>query len=105
MAEEQQRDRSAMRAAALAAIDTHLAQAKAPSEWADELRMEIANRVAPGASEGVEQTPKETLLLQLRRAAIKAERKELIRLWRGNEISDGGMRHQEEILDYREAQL
>ena len=45
--------------------------------------MEIANRVAPGASKGVEHTPKDALLLQLRYAAIKAERKELIRLWRG----------------------
>jgi CPA1 family monovalent cation:H+ antiporter len=53
----------------------------------------------------LEQTPKDALLLQLRRRAIKAERKELIRLWRGNEISDEVMRHQEEILDYQEAQL
>ena len=33
------------------------------------------------------------------------KRKELIRLWRENEISDEVMRHQEEILDYQEAQL
>jgi hypothetical protein len=76
-AEEQQRVHTAMRAAAVAAINAHLAQAKAPSEWTDELRMEIVNRVAPGASEGVEQTPKDALLLELRGAAIKAERKEL----------------------------
>jgi CPA1 family monovalent cation:H+ antiporter len=104
-AEEQQRVHAAMRAAAIAAVDAHLAQAKAPPEWADELRMEIANRVAPGAAEGAEHTPKDALLWQLRRAAIKAERKELIRLWRENEISDEVMRHQEEVLDYREAQL
>jgi Na+/H+ antiporter len=105
MAEEQQRVRSAMSAAAIAAVDTHLAQAKAPPEWADQLRIEIANRVALTASEGLEQTPQDELLLQLRRAAIKAERAELIRLWRENEISDEVMRHQEEILDYQEAQL
>ena len=45
------------------------------------------------------------MLRQLRRVVIEAERKELIRLWRGNEISDEVMRHQEEILDYQEAQL
>ena len=45
------------------------------------------------------------LMLDLRHVAIKAERKELIRLWRENEISDEVMRHQEEILDYQEAQL
>jgi hypothetical protein len=44
-------------------------------------------------------------MLHLRHVAIKAERKELIRLWRENEISDEVMRHQEEILDYQEAQL
>ncbi|OWW18351.1 hypothetical protein AYR66_02585 [Noviherbaspirillum denitrificans] len=104
-AEEQQRVSAAMRAAAIAAADAHLAQSKAPPEWADELRMEVANRVAPGAAEGAAHTPKDALLWQLRCAAIKAERKELIRLWRGNEISDEVMRHQEEVLDYREAQL
>jgi hypothetical protein len=41
----------------------------------------------------------------LRRVAIEAERKELIRLWRENKISDEVMRHQEEMLDYQEAQL
>ncbi|WP_420475583.1 Na+/H+ antiporter [Noviherbaspirillum sp. ST9] len=103
--DEQQHVHAAMHGAAIAAIDTHVAQAKAPAEWADELRMEIANRVAPGAAEGLDLIPKDELLLQLRRAAIKAERKELIRLWRENEISDEVMRHQEEVLDYREAQL
>lgn len=77
-AEEQQRVHAAMRAAAIAAVDAHLAQAKAPPEWADEQRMEIANRVAPGAAEGAEHTPKDALLWQLRCAVIKAERKELI---------------------------
>jgi len=103
--DEQQRVCSAIRAAALDAIDAHLAQAKAPAKWADELRMGIANRVAPGASDGLEHSQKDELLLQLRCAAIKAERKELIRLRRGDEISDEVMRHQEEGLDYREAQL
>ena len=105
MAQEQQQVRTAMSAAAIATIDAQLADAKAPQEWADQLRIEIANRVALTASQGVEQTPKDELLLRLRRAAIKAERKELIRLWRENEISDEVMRHQEEILDYQEAQL
>lgn len=103
--EEQQHVRSAMSAAAIAAIDAHLAHADAPQEWADQLRAEIAERVALSAPEGLPQTPKDEMLIQLRRVAIKAERKELIRLWRENEISDEIMRHQEEILDYQEAQL
>jgi Na+/H+ antiporter len=105
MDEELQHVRTAMSAAAIAAIDVHMQQALAPAEWADQLRIEIANRVDMTASGGLEQTPKDALLLQVRRAAIKAERKELIRLWRENEISDEVMRHQEEILDYQEAQL
>lgn len=105
MVEEQQQVRRAMSAAAVAAIDAHLADAGAPQEWADSLRAEIAERVALTAPEGLVQTPKDDMLMCLRRLAIKAERRELIRLWRENEISDEVMRHQEEILDYQEAQL
>ena len=42
---------------------------------------------------------------RLRRAAILAERKELIRLWRENKISDEVMHHIEEMLDYQQAEL
>ena len=69
------------------------------------LRAEIAERVALAAPEGLEQTPRDALLGELRRVAIEAERGELIRLWRENKIGDEVMRHQEELLDYQEAQL
>jgi len=105
MVEEQRLVRSAMSAAAIAAVDAHLAQADAPREWGDLLRAEIAERVALAAPEGLEQTQRDRLLGQLRRVAIDAERRELIRLWRENEIGDEVMRHQEELLDYQEAQL
>jgi monovalent cation/hydrogen antiporter len=105
MLEEQQHVRSAMSAAAVAAIDAHLAAAGAPREWAEQLRREVAEHVALTAPEGLQQTPQDELLKQLRRLVIKAERRELIRLWRENEISDDVMRHQEELLDYQEAQL
>ena len=42
---------------------------------------------------------------RLRRTAIAAERKELIRLWRENQLSDEVMHHLEEMLDYREASV
>jgi monovalent cation/hydrogen antiporter len=58
-----------------------------------------------GAPEGAGQAPKDALLWQLCGAAINAERKELIRQWRGNEISVEVTRHQEEIMDYQEAPL
>jgi CPA1 family monovalent cation:H+ antiporter len=105
MVEEQQLVRTAMSAAAVAAVDAHLAQASAPAAWGDSLRAEIAERVALAAPEGLEQTARDQLLRQLRHVAIHAERRELIRLWRENEIGDEVMRHQEELLDYQEAQL
>ena len=105
MVEEQQLVRTAMSAAAVAAVDAHLVQADAPAAWGDSLRAEIAERVALAAPEGLEQTARDQLLRQLRHVAIHAERRELIRLWRENEIGDEVMRHQEELLDYQEAQL
>jgi Na+/H+ antiporter len=105
LVEEQRLVRSAMSAAAIAAIDAHLAAAQAPSDLADQLRSEIAARATLAAPAGAKQDPHSALLLRLRRAAIAAERKELIRLWRENAISDEVMRLQEEVLDYQEAQL
>ncbi len=102
---EQQRVRAAMSGAAIAAIDAILAVEKAPAKWADQLRAEITDRIILAAPEGVDLTPKTELLMRLRHAAIKAERRELIRLWRDNEISDEVMHHLEEILDYQEAHI
>jgi hypothetical protein len=75
----------------------------APREWADQLRAEIADRIMLAAPDVVEHTPRSELVTRLRQAVIRAERKELIRMWRENEISDEVMRHLEEILDYQEA--
>jgi len=41
----------------------------------------------------------------LRDAAVKAERQELIRLWRENQISDEVLHHIEEDLDYQESRI
>jgi CPA1 family monovalent cation:H+ antiporter len=105
MVEEQNLVRTALSNAANKLIDSHLTQTGAPAEWADQLRAEIRDRVALATPEGLQLTAQDELVLPLRRAIIKAERKELIRLWRDNEISDELMRHHEEILDYQEAQL
>lgn len=102
---EQQRVRAAMSAAALSAIDNIVQAEGVPSEWADQLRAEIAERIELAAPDGIEHTPRSVLLLRLRHAATQAERKELIRLWHDNEISDEVMHHLEEILDYQEAHL
>jgi NhaP-type Na+/H+ or K+/H+ antiporter len=60
MAEEQRLVRGAMSAAAVAAVDAHLAQAGAPAGMGRcRLRAEIAERVALTAPEGLEQTPRD----------------------------------------------
>jgi CPA1 family monovalent cation:H+ antiporter len=105
MDEEQEHIRTAITAAAVGAIDAHLAQANAPAEWAEHLRREIADQVTLAAPGGLQPTAKDAMLRELRCIAIAAKRRELIRLWRENEISDEVMRHHEEILDYQEAQL
>lgn len=102
---EQERVRVAMGAAALAAVDRIMQAENAPPEWAAPLRAELADRLALVAPAGAETSAKAELLARLRHAALQAERRELIRLWRDNEISDEVMHHLEEILDYQEAHL
>ena len=92
-----------MSAAALVAIDEALAAEDAPTEWADQLRAELTDRIALATPDGQTATRRGELLQRLRSAAVRAERRELIRLWQENEISDEVMHHLEEILDYQEA--
>lgn len=105
MADEQHKVRSAMGRAAITAMETHLSSAPAPEALVSALRREIHDGIAHVHVEGLPLTEKERMAATLRRVAIRAERAELIRLWRDNQISDEVMRHQEEILDYQEAQL
>ena len=102
---EQQRVRAAMSATALATIDRMMATEAAPPQWADQLRAEIGERIALAVGDETEHAPRSELVTRLRQAVIRAERQELIRLWRDNEISDEVMRHLEETLDYQEARL
>lgn len=103
--QEQQRVRAAMSTAALSAIDTMMAEENAPSAWADRLRTEITDRIVLSTQDTLETNPRTQLEMRLRHTAIQAERRELIRLWRENKISDEVLHHLEEILDYQEAHL
>ncbi len=94
-----------MSSAALAAIDRQLIAEGAPPGWARALKAEIADRIAVVASPDAERTPRVELVNRLRFAAIQAERAELIRLWRANEIGDEVMHHLMEMLDYEQAHL
>lgn len=102
---EPARARAAMGAAALAAIDEAVAAEGAPAHWAQGLKAEIADRVALAEPEGDELVARTELLNRLRHAAIRAERRELIRLWRDNRIGDEVMHHLTEMLDYEQARL
>jgi CPA1 family monovalent cation:H+ antiporter len=102
---EQQQVRAAMNAAALAALDRIIQDEGLPAACADQLRAEIAERATLAAPEGAEPAQRAELSARLRHAAMLAERKELIRLWRENQISDEVMHHLEEVLDYQEARL
>lgn len=103
--DEQVRVRAAMSTAALAAIDEAMKQENVPAEWAQSLKVEIADRIALVSSEGEKLSPRMALVNRLRFAAITAERRELIRLWRSNEIGDEVMHHLMELLDYEQAHL
>jgi CPA1 family monovalent cation:H+ antiporter len=103
--EEQRHVRSAMARAALARIDQITADAGMPAEWSAALRDEINQRLEIAAPEGIEATPRSAAILRLRREAVIAQRQEMIRLWKANEISDEVMRHLEEILDFQQAHL
>jgi CPA1 family monovalent cation:H+ antiporter len=104
--EEQQRARMALTHAALAAIAEAVAQENISNELADRIRAEFAEKITlsfPGSivvDHGAGDPAK-----RLRRAALKAERRELIRIWRENQISDDVLHHLEEDLDYQESRL
>jgi Na+/H+ antiporter len=103
--DEQVRVRAAMSTAALKAIDEAVAAHQVPAAWAQALKTEVADRIALVASERDELTPRMASVNRLRHAAIQAERRELIRLWRENAIGDEVMHHLMEILDYEQALL
>jgi CPA1 family monovalent cation:H+ antiporter len=103
--DEQLRVRAAMGTAAIAAIDQVVAAENLPAQWAQPLKTEIAERISLVAAEGAELSPRMEVVNRLRRAAIQAERRELLRLWHENEIGDEVMHHLMEMLDYEQARL
>jgi len=102
--EEQQRAKMALGKAAIAAIDTVVAKDGIPNELAERIRAEFAEQITLAVPEGlVLRHSGADAARQLRAAAVKAERQELIRLWRENLISDEVLHKIEEHLDYQES--
>jgi CPA1 family monovalent cation:H+ antiporter len=98
--------RQAMGTAAIAAIDDLAQRAGVDAALAARIRAEFAEKLtAPVAQPGPETQFGMDHAKQLRLAAIRAERQELIRIWRENQISDDVLHHLEEMLDYQESRL
>lgn len=102
--EEENRAKLALAKAAIAAIDEAAKGASVPETIAERIRAEFAEKVTIGVAAGELHGRADPARL-LRRAAIEAERRELIRIWRENQISDDVLHHLEEDLDYQESRL
>ena len=107
--EEQKNARGAMSKAAIAAIDALARQEKAAPDLAGRISAEFAEQAAGSPNPdgtGASMAAQDAGLAQrLRHAALAAERQELIRLWRENQISDEVLHRFEEDLDYQQAHL
>jgi CPA1 family monovalent cation:H+ antiporter len=105
--EEQQRAKMALGKAAIAAIDSVVAKDDAiPNELAERIRAEFAEQITLAVPEGIVlRHSGADDAKRLRAAAVKAERNELIRLWRENQISDEVLHKIEEDLDYQESRI
>ena len=103
--EEKLRVRAAISKAALQALDQHARDHDSPGLWVESLRTEVTNRIALAVPQEDDHGAYQASIMHLRRAVIQAERKELIRLWRDNQVSDEVMHRVEEMLDHQEAHL
>jgi CPA1 family monovalent cation:H+ antiporter len=104
--DEHDRARLAMCNAALASIDKYAAEGT-PPELLERLRAEVSERMVAHSAKTHQPEDSGTFSISstVRRAAVRAERDELIRIWRAGEISDEVLHHIEEELDYEESRL
>jgi monovalent cation/hydrogen antiporter len=104
--EEQQRAKMSLGKAAIAAIDAVVAKDGIPNELAERIRAEFAEQITLQVPDGIVlRHSGADDAKRLRAAAVKAERHELIRLWRENQISDEVLHKIEEDLDYQESRI
>ncbi len=103
--EEHRHARLALSRAAAAAIDNMAKAENIPGHVADRINAEFAEKISEATSGSLAPTTEAAFAQRLRHVAIKAERRELIRIWRDNQISDDVLHHLEEDLDYQESRL
>ncbi len=109
--DEHQIARAALGTAAATAIDAAAKEAGADADIVARIRAEFADKIVqstpdPDAlSDTTVMEPGVAIARRLRRAAITAERQELLRIWRDNLVSDEVLHHIEEELDYQESHI
>jgi CPA1 family monovalent cation:H+ antiporter len=103
--DERENARNAMSKAAIAAIDALARQESIAPDLAGRVSTEFAEKNVAGDAEASVSEDHAGLARRLRRAAIIAERQELIRIWRDSQISDDVLHEYEEELDYKESHL
>ena len=103
--DEERSAKLALTKAAIAAIDEAAAREGVAGDVAERIRAEFAEKVTLALAAGEVLHTGEDPAKRLRRAAIAAERRELIRIWRENQISDEVLHTLEEDLDYQESRL
>jgi Na+/H+ antiporter len=104
--EEHQRAKVALGKAAIAAIDASAAREETPSDLAERIRAEFAEKITLTVPDGLVLSHSGAdVARRLRAVAVSAERQELIRLWRENQISDEVLHHLEKDLDYQESRI
>jgi CPA1 family monovalent cation:H+ antiporter len=102
---EQENARNAMSKAAIAAIDALSRQEGVAPDLAGRISAEFAEKNVAGDADASVSENHATLARRLRCAAINAERQELIRIWRENQISDAVLHEFEQELDYKESHV
>ena len=103
--EERENARNAMSKAAIGAIDELARQENLAPDVAQRISAEFAEKNPAGDGAASVSEEEAGTALRLRHAAINAERQELIRIWRDNQISDNVLHEYEEELDYKESHL
>ena len=96
--------REAMGKAALETIARLAPEEGASPALAERLRVEFTERMS-AVEQGPEPGTDAAVAKKIRLAAIRAERQELIRVWRESLVSDEVLHHLEEELDYEESRL
>src|SRR6185369_5595353 len=103
--DEHRHARLALGAASLAAIDALATREGVPAALAARVRAEFAEKIERAFADQTVAERDGDVARQLRQAGIDAERRELIRIWRENQISDEILHHIEKDLDYQQAHI